>query len=507
MLQALFTSRRALLLGALLCWHEVPATAQVVTRSLPFSAAQGARQSRPFNHAPAIVEMPDGRLLTVWFSGPFETSSDNVINGAYSSDRGKTWQEASPIVERTRDVALVNPAFLRNGKRVWLFYDEYVGTRKDPARTHWIDATEDAFVISTDDSGATWSKPVKLTTGSTGFLRSNGIVLSTGELIVPAYSYSYVVPKEQRQAYAGVLRSTDNGATWKRYGSVRGDEPAIAELGDGSLLMYLRTADGHIWKSTSHDKGITWAESVATGIAAPDSAQCLYRLKDGRLALAYNNHPRLRTQLSIRLSEDDGHTWGTPILLDASTLQFESPSETEQTGYPALLQLATGNLAAVWTHIRFAPGSHGLGTIKFAEIALPKDAPLTKTTTPIVLSPAQMADTIKGLPLIPGGNKDLIDSVHHHVLIARVTDRDGDPEYHADVDDIFYVIAGRAKLRLGGTLIDPVEESPGEFTSKKSQDWHEVPLEAGSVISVPRYTVHQVMALGMDVTYLVVKAR
>src|SRR5438445_7140419 len=144
------------------------ASGQVVPAPSLSSAQQAGCQSRPFNHAPTDVEMPDSRLLAVWFSGPFEISNDNVINGAFSTDSGKTWQEASPIVERTRDVCLINPAFLRKGSRVWLFYNEYEGVRKDPARTHWVDGTEDAWVISTDDSGATWSKPAKLTSGSTG---------------------------------------------------------------------------------------------------------------------------------------------------------------------------------------------------------------------------------------------------------------------------------------------------------------------------------------------------
>ena len=39
------------------------------------------------------------------------------------------------------------------------------------------------------------------------------------------------------------------------------------------------------------------------------------------------------------------------------------------------------------------------------------------------------------------------------------------------------------------------------------KDWKEAPLEAGSVISVPRFTVHRVMAGAADVTYLVIKAR
>jgi mannose-6-phosphate isomerase-like protein (cupin superfamily) len=142
--------------------------------------------------------------------------------------------------------------------------------------------------------------------------------------------------------------------------------------------------------------------------------------------------------------------------------------------------------------------------LAYAVLAL---ASAAAATGPTVLSPERMTQILRDLPKIPNGNQTLVDAPHHRVIVARVIDRDGGPEYHTASDDVFYVLSGSAKLRLGGRLIEPRENPPGEFTAKTSEGWKEVPLTPGSVISVPRGTVHQVLAHGSDVTYLVFKAR
>ena len=124
-----------------------------------------------------------------------------------------------------------------------------------------------------------------------------------------------------------------------------------------------------------------------------------------------------------------------------------------------------------------------------------------------VFSPEQMEKIIRQLPTLRDGNQILIDGDHYAVSAARITNRNGDPEYHTNTDDVFYVLSGSAKLRLGGEIVAAKQEQAGEFTGKSSRGWHEVPLTAGSVITIPRMTVHQVMASDMDVTYLVIKAR
>ena len=65
---------------------------------------------------PRIAWHPDGRLLAVWFSGPFEASVHQVILGSFSSDGGKTWSKAETVQDFAHvsdfDPALLNVAFV-----------------------------------------------------------------------------------------------------------------------------------------------------------------------------------------------------------------------------------------------------------------------------------------------------------------------------------------------------------------------------------------------------------
>lgn len=370
-------------------WRDRTDQVKVVSRSFVFSAIDAHTQWRPYNHVSTILEMPDGRLLASWSSGPHEFSTSIVLNGSTSRDSGKTWSTASPLVRMpTKEVIVTSPAFVRKGKRVWLFYGEYGGKVHDDSETIWKDfgSLESIWVKHSDDSGETWSEPVHPTEDYAA-LRSNGIVLSSGEIIMPILHWQPKPEGSWDDIYGGVLRSTDEGVTWKRHGSVLGDEPAVVELQDGSLLMYLRRNDGWIWESRSRDKGVTWSLAARTKIAAPETAHYLYRLKDGRILLAYNDHPTQRTALSIRISRDGGKTWGLPTLIDACTLQIEPDiEEYTEVAYPTVTQLSNGNLGMVWSDIRYDPkyrragktfAWHAImrakGVIKFAEIAVSPD--------------------------------------------------------------------------------------------------------------------------------------
>ena len=104
-----------------------------------------------------------------------------------------------------------------------------------------------------DGSFKTWSAPQAATIEPGYKCRTNGIKLTTGEFLLPVYKLA--------RAHAGVLKSSDEGRTWKLYGDVTGpagqDEPIIVELRSGALMMVLPTRDGHLWKVISEEKGET----------------------------------------------------------------------------------------------------------------------------------------------------------------------------------------------------------------------------------------------------------
>lgn len=96
-------------------------------------------------------------------------------------------------------------------------------------------------------------------------------------------------------------------------------EPHVAELGDGRLIAIMRTDQGHVYKTYSHDQGETWSESEPiVEFPAPESCPQLGRVPGtSDLVLLFNRYYRAgadhggrRNPLSTALSRDGGATWG-----------------------------------------------------------------------------------------------------------------------------------------------------------------------------------------------------
>jgi len=118
----------------------------------------------------------------------------------------------------------------------------------------------------------------------------------------------------------------------------------------GQVLMILRTRDGFLWRTYSKDKGQTWSPPEKTDLPAAAASSNLFRLEDGRIVLTHSpSRPPFRTPLTMRLSADDGRTWGRPLTLAQVT---PAPKGSErQVTYPSVTQLRDGTLVVVWADI------------------------------------------------------------------------------------------------------------------------------------------------------------
>ncbi len=299
------------------------------------------------NHCPSLVLMQDGRVMAAWWSAPFEGAASQRILRAYSSDQGRTWSKAETLQDFPNR-ADFDPAFVVCGRRTFLFF-----SATDPIRVH---------VRHSDDSGNEWSEPVEIAEPN-HTTRSNGIRLASGELLVPMH---------RRGTKAGcVLKSSDEGRTWKQFGSVanpngEGGEPTIAQLRSGKVMMILRTKDADVWRSISSDKGESWSMPEKTELTGTSSASQLVALRDGLLVLTHNPGPTpLRFPLVVRLSHDDGATWGEPFTL------ADRPEKTPgwQTSYPSMIELPDGTLLVAWTEIR-SHDKRAFGDIRCARLSV-----------------------------------------------------------------------------------------------------------------------------------------
>jgi predicted neuraminidase len=327
-----------------------------------------------FNHAPSIVRLPDGRLLTTWFSGPFEASVHQLILASCSADGGVTWS-AAEVIQDTPRTSDFDPAHIVDGARTWLFFTAGRWNRYPSAgpRQNELVGIQSykLFARHSDDSGATWSQPQQIMDRPGYGCRSNGIRLSGGDLLLPVYSF-------EPPYSSGVLKSTDRGTSWRHYekvatpGKVGAGEPTIVELRSGDVLMAVRTTDGHLWTARSRDKGETWSEPQRSAMAANTSSHNLFRLADGRIALTHGPcEPSKRTLLTLRVSADDGATWGEPLALAEvePATAGESTWDREVT-YPSVAQQKDGTLVVVWTWIQSSQESQW-GVIQSARVRVP----------------------------------------------------------------------------------------------------------------------------------------
>ncbi len=303
-----------------------------------------------FNHGPSITVMPDGRVMAAWFSSPSEGAKSQRIMQAFSSDQGRTWGEAT-MLQDFEGQADFDPALFVAGKETFLLFSAFR-------------PQIDIYFRRSSDSAKTWTEPVKLDQPN-HTTRSNGIQLSTGELLVPLHL--------RGTKAGGVMKSRDGGKTWMRFGAVatllsQGGEPTIAETKSGAVHMLLRTKDGQLWRSISRDKGETWSATEQTGLASTSSASHLLCTRDGTLVLTYNPGPDpLRFPLHMRVSHDEGKTWSEPTLLADRPPKVSGWSIC----YPTVTELADGTLVAIWTQIKSSSGEL-YGDIHSARITLRK---------------------------------------------------------------------------------------------------------------------------------------
>ncbi|MCA9100603.1 MAG: exo-alpha-sialidase [Planctomycetales bacterium] len=123
-------------------------------------------------------------------------------------------------------------------------------------------------------------------------------------------------------------RTTDGGVNWK-FLSFVGPEPdgfsimpSTVRLSPTELFMTTRRREGadevkHRWIDSwrSSDNGLSW-EFVGPAVedVGEGNPPSLIRLADGRLCLTYGDRKE-PFEIRAQLSDDNGQTWGTPIVL------------------------------------------------------------------------------------------------------------------------------------------------------------------------------------------------
>jgi len=310
-----------------------------------------AEEKRFWQGCPSIMYTQKGILYAAWYSGGTrEPSQFNYNVLVRSFDQGQSWSEPILAIDSIPELAIRAidiQLWLAPDGKAWLFWVQRFD--EVPADDHRHLSVWAITSDNIDDQFPVWSDPRKI---SEGFLRCQPTVLSDGRYLLFAYDWT-----SENYQYS---ESYDEGKTWiRRSGGKKVttpfDETMAVERKDGSLWMLARSNSGKLAESFSFDMGQTWTDGRPSAITSPSSRFFMKRLKSGRLILAVNNAPDVRTNMTIYLSEDDGKSWPWSLLIDSS----------EHVSYPDLAEGDDGWLYLV--HDRGRMCYKGILLSKFKE--------------------------------------------------------------------------------------------------------------------------------------------
>lgn len=255
-----------------------------------------------------------------------------------STDKGKTWA-ASKIVASYGDLQAGNPVPVEDTMdrrfskgRLFLFYN--TGTGPESA-VRVGKAMREQWYIASKDGGETWSKPVNITDETAElsappyrnpadwrFLAmgpGHGLQTSTGRIFIPG-NHSSGDPKPDASDYCAYgFYTDDHGKSFHRTkdtGYPGSNESSAAELSNGWIMMNSRDQSGKTRArivSISKNNGSSFdTVSVDTTLVDPVvEGSLLSATIDGRHYLFFSNpaNAHTRSQLTLRVSTDDGKTW------------------------------------------------------------------------------------------------------------------------------------------------------------------------------------------------------
>ena len=279
---------------------------------------------------PALCALDDGTLLAVndrrkYNEGDLPQDIDIVIR--HSTDNGRTWTEPATIAAGTGyrhgygDAALVQAS---NGDVICAF----VGGNGLWASS--VSAPQCAYISRSTDRGRNWGTLENVTEllwgapelgnyHSAFFASGNGLRLKKGPHAGRIMFAVALARKGQNVLDNYVLYSDDNGQTWQRSQKAysAGDEAKLIELNNGDILMSVRRTGPRGWNISS-DGGETWGADRNWPEMTTNACNGeMVRVNDGTVSYLLHSIPNSmdRENVSIFVSDDEGRTWRSPVLI------------------------------------------------------------------------------------------------------------------------------------------------------------------------------------------------
>ena len=292
-----------------------------------------------------------GDEIAVGFSAGWHQSQDTARHQidrsrpaepllARSVDGGRTWGIEHPPGLRTNEdsaaalIPLRQPMeFTRAGFALTLRYQQGI-----------------SFFYYSYDKGRTWHGAHRLPDfGAPGVqARTDYLIHGPREMTV----FLTALKCDGKEGRPFCARTLDGGITWQRVGFIGPGPvgfaimPSTVTLADNSWLTAVRVkAQAGAWIDAWHsrDRGQSWQQlerPVADAGGTSGNPPHLIRLRDGRLCLTYG-YRSPPFGIRARLSEDEGRTWQSEIVLRADAAAHDL-------GYPRSTQRDDGDIVTVY---------------------------------------------------------------------------------------------------------------------------------------------------------------
>ena len=288
-------------------------------------------------HAPSIVELKDGSLRAVWFSGSREGAGDVTIQTAVMDAATGQWGGEATLFNRQqlqrrlwRYVKKIgNPVIARapdGSLHLWMVNVSLGG---------WAGSAI-TWVRSADD-GATWGSPRRLVTSP--FLNISTLVkgaplpMADGSISLPAY-HEFITK------FGEVLHVSAQGQVIDKTripGSHSSLQPVVLVASPVDAIAYMRAGQGgKVVMSSTADAGKTWAQASTVNLPNPDSALTGLVSNGGDQWLALNPTAAGRQSLALFKANSAGSfDTDKPLFIEGSG--GSSPASLSIADHAALL--------------------------------------------------------------------------------------------------------------------------------------------------------------------------
>lgn len=268
---------------------------------------------------PALITAPNGDLIAaiderVPSCNDLRGSDDINIVIRRSATNGKTWGAIETVINFPLGQSASDPSLIVDEitKEIFLFYNFMnLETEKNIYYLH---------VMKSSDNGKTWSKPEDITSQIAKPEWHKDFKFITSGRGIQTRSGKLLHCMANLDSGMHIFGSDDHGKTWYFIDTpiAPANESKIIELADGRWMVNARVNDkkGGRYVHLSSDEGKTWSTKAEPELSDPGCNASIIRytaIKDGynknRLLFANANAVKGRTNLTVRVSYDEGKTW------------------------------------------------------------------------------------------------------------------------------------------------------------------------------------------------------